>query len=99
MKDQQSITLDVKVTAGAKKEEIGEFMKDGTLKVGLRAKPIRGQANRALIELLAKVLGIKKDDIEIISGMRSNRKKIKLTSISEMELQSRLMGVIKDQEP
>jgi len=74
-------------------------MKDGTLKVGLRAKPIRGQANRALIELLAKVLGIQKDDIEIISGMRSNRKKIKLTSISEMELQSRLMGVIKDQEP
>jgi len=99
MKDQQALTLDVKLTAGAKKEEIGGFMKDGTLKVGLRAKPIRGQANRALIELLAKVLGIQKDDIEIISGMRSNRKKIKLTSISEIELQSRLMGVIKDQEP
>ena len=99
MKEQQALTLDVKVNAGAKKEEIGDFMKDGTLKVRLRAKPIRGQANRALIELLAKVLGIQKDDIEIISGMRSNRKKIKLTSISEMELQSRLMGVIKDQEP
>jgi uncharacterized protein (TIGR00251 family) len=48
------------------------------LVVATRAKAIEGQANQAIIALLAKVLNLKKHQIEIISGFKSRYKVIKL---------------------
>mgnify|MGYP000536475849 CR=1 FL=1 len=48
------------------------------LVVATRAKAIEGQANQAIIVLLAQVLNLKKHQIEIISGFKSRYKVIKL---------------------
>ena len=68
--------INVKVVAGASKDSI-EKTSDG-LKVHLKEKAIKGKANKALVEMLAKYFNKKKGEIEIISGMTSNKKIISI---------------------
>lgn len=48
------------------------------LKVYLTAVPIKGKANKELIKLLSKELGISKNKISIIKGEKSNEKVIQI---------------------
>jgi len=72
----------VKVQPGAAKNEIVGVQGDA-LKVKINAPPVKGKANRALIDFLAEKLGIKKSEIEILSGHISKVKKIKLAGEAE----------------
>lgn len=45
----------------------------------LTAPPVEGKANKALIQLLSKTIGIPKSDIEIISGERSSEKILRIS--------------------
>ena len=67
----------VKVQPGAAKNEIVGVQGDA-LKIKINAPPVKGKANRALIDFLAEKLGVKKSEIKIISGHRSKIKKIKV---------------------
>jgi uncharacterized protein len=49
------------------------------LRVKLTAPPVEGKANKALVQLLAKTLGIPKRDVEIISGERSSEKILRIS--------------------
>ena len=70
--------IDVRVIPRAGKSEIaGE--RDGALLVRLNAPPVDGAANDELIEVLAKAWKIPKRSIEIVSGLRSRSKKIRIT--------------------
>jgi uncharacterized protein (TIGR00251 family) len=53
---------------------------DGALTIHLRAKPHGGEANRELIETLAKHLGIAKTKLAIIAGHKSRIKRIKISN-------------------
>ncbi len=64
------------IPRSSKSEIIGE--RDGALKVKLHSTPIKGSANEELIRLLAKVFGVSKSDIEIISGKNSKTKQLKI---------------------
>lgn len=48
------------------------------LKVYVRAPPVKGKANEAVIEVLAEFFGVKKGDIRIISGERSREKVVEI---------------------
>ena len=50
------------------------------------APPIEGKANKALIDLLAKKLGVPKSHIEIISGKSSRLKSIRIDGLSQKEI-------------
>jgi len=50
----------------------------GRLKCFLKNPPEKGLANKELIKLVAKVVGVPKADVEIISGATSRNKKIKI---------------------
>ncbi len=52
-------------------------------KVKVTAPPVEGRANKALIELLAKKLGVSKSHIEIISGKSSRLKSIRIDGLSQ----------------
>lgn len=54
---------------GPKVEEIG-----GELVVYLREKPHDGEANEALIKILAKHFGVSKTSLKITSGTKSRKK-------------------------
>jgi len=70
-------TFRVKVQPGASKDEIVGVQGDA-LKIKINAPPLKGKANKALIDFLAKELAVKKSQIEVISGHTSRIKTIKV---------------------
>lgn len=76
----KGIELQVKVTPKAAKERIGDvFTEPGglnVLKIYVTIAPEDGKANRAVIALLAKKLGISKSTLEITRGHTDQRKAI-----------------------
>ncbi len=65
----------------ASRNEIVGFH-DGYLKVRLNAPPLKGEANIALQQFLAKKLGVSKRDVEIVTGKRSREKTIRIHGLS-----------------
>ncbi len=55
-------------------------------KVKVTAPPIEGRANKALIDLLAKKLGVPKSHIEIISGKSSRLKSVRIDGLSQADI-------------
>jgi len=74
--------ITVKVQPRARKTEVAGLMADGTVKIRVAAPPVDGAANKALIEFLALVLGLPKNQIDIIAGEASEHKLISLVGIS-----------------
>ena len=77
--------LPVRAQPGAKRNEIrGE--QDGALKVCVTQSPEKGKANKAVIELMAKSLGLRKSQIELLSGETSHQKRFLIRGITPEEL-------------
>ena len=67
-------TLAVRAQPGARKNAVlGE--QSGALKVSVTAPPEDGRANEALVEQLKTRLGVKRSQIELLSG-KANRNKV-----------------------
>ena len=85
----EGLILFVKASAGAKRDELrGEH--DGALKVAVTQAPEKGKANKAIIELLAAELHIKKSQIELLSGETTPQKKILVRGITADALRAQL---------
>lgn len=86
-------TLAIRVTPRSSKPGIGGWRtgEDGRdeLEVRVAAPPTDGQANAAVIALLAKELGVSRTAIEIISGEISRHKRVRLP-IEEAEVRELL---------
>jgi uncharacterized protein len=52
-----------------------------TIGCHVAANPIGGKANMAIIGVIATFFGMSRNDVSIVSGMTSSRKKIKLTGL------------------
>lgn len=63
---------------------------EGALRVRVKAPPVDGAANAALIQLLAKRLGVAKSAITLITGATARNKIIEVDGISDGELRRRL---------
>ena len=68
----------IKVITGAPKTEIRGYLADGTIKIAVAAIPEKGKANSALINFLAKEFGVRKDQVEVISGASVRTKLIRI---------------------
>jgi len=69
-------TLDVKVVPRAGRTEVRE--EEGALTVRVTAVPEDGKANKAVIEAVARALGIAKSRIEIVSGAAARQKVLRV---------------------
>ena len=63
------------------------------IRVKLTAPPVDGEANRALIHLIARAVKIPKNDVEIVAGRRSRLKTVKIRGIGALEVVNRLNHV------
>jgi hypothetical protein len=76
----QGVAVAVRVTPRGGRDEIDglETLSDGRLVVKLRVRAIAdgGEANRAVVELLAKSLGVPKRNVRLLSGATSRQKQI-----------------------
>jgi hypothetical protein len=63
---------------------VGEYADQ--IKIAVTVAPEKGKANKAVIKLFAKWLGIKNSDIQIISGEMSRDKELFIRNITEEDL-------------
>ncbi len=84
----------IRLTPGAATDRIDGRDVDAegrpVLKVRVRARPVEGEANEALIKLLAKALGLAKSAVVLQRGGQSRTKMIEVEGLSEGELKARL---------
>jgi len=65
----------VKAVPGAKRDEVAGRLGD-RLKIRVSAPPEGGKANSAIAALLAKALGVKERDAEVVQGFSSAEKTV-----------------------
>ena len=86
-------TVQVRVQPGARTNEV-RGLKNGVLHVRVTAPPREGRANRALLELMARTLAVKKSDLEIVRGHTSRDKVVAIRGITSGEVSHRLKGTL-----
>ena len=72
-----TFTVDVLVQPRASRAKLGP-RHDGRNKVAVTAPPVDGEANAAVIELIAKSLGIPRSAVTVIAGLSSRRKTLSI---------------------
>jgi uncharacterized protein (TIGR00251 family) len=84
--------LAVRVTPRASRNEITEIQSDGTVKIRLTAPPVEGEANKALIEFLAGVLGVPPSNLDIVAGLSGKDKLVAVLDMDGEEVHQRLVA-------
>jgi len=83
------VVLPVRAAPGARRAEVrGE--QNQALKVAVTQVAEKGKANKAIVDLLSKTLGLRKSQIELLSGHTSSEKRFLIRELSEIELRSKL---------
>lgn len=76
-----AVTFDVLVQPRASREKLGP-LHDGRLKVAVTSPPVDGEANAAVIAVLAKALGVPKSAVEVVAGASSRRKTVRVRGVA-----------------
>ncbi len=84
-----SVLLDVRVKPRGRKSELLGWER-GRLAVRLAAPPVDGKANRALVELLCRELGLGRSQVTLFSGEKSKDKTLEIGGLEPAELVERL---------
>jgi uncharacterized protein (TIGR00251 family) len=74
--------LAIRITPRARRNEIVEVMRDGTIRIRLTASSTENESNTALVNYLSKILGVHSERIEIVAGETGRDK---LVSIIDMD--------------
>jgi uncharacterized protein (TIGR00251 family) len=89
----------VHVTPRSRKNELTGISSDGTLRIRLTAPPVEGSANKALLELLAHILGVRTSALEIIAGEKGKDKIISVVDLDAHTLEERVKKHLKENKP
>jgi uncharacterized protein YggU (UPF0235/DUF167 family) len=82
-------TLAVKVVPGASRTRLAGTYGDG-VKMQVAAAPEKGQANAAVVRLLADLLEVPAADIVLLTGHSRPRKLLRIEGLDEAEIRRRL---------
>jgi uncharacterized protein (TIGR00251 family) len=88
---QHGAALTIRVTPRARKTEFSGILDDGTLRIRVNAPPKEGKANRELIKFLSKILGVRRNKIEIVAGEKSLDKIVSILDLSAEQVQQRIL--------
>ena len=75
--DELIILLKAEVRPGVKKNSL-RVLDTGELKCFLMAAPKEGEANKSLVQLVSKKFGIAKGQVELVKGLKSKKKFLKI---------------------
>jgi uncharacterized protein (TIGR00251 family) len=77
--DPRGVIVSVRAQPGARRNGIvGEH--DGMLRVAVTAAPEKGKANKAIVDVLSRALGVPKSAVVLLSGETSSRKRFLIQS-------------------
>jgi len=87
------VELAVKVVPGSSRDRIvGPW--NHALRLAVAAPPDAGQANRAVVRLLAGTLSIRRHQIRLVRGQQHALKHVHIAGLSPAELRQRLARVL-----
>jgi uncharacterized protein (TIGR00251 family) len=66
------------------------------LKVAVTAAPTEGRANRAVEEVLAEALGVRRSAVSVVAGHASRDKLVRVAGISLQQARERLAALLAD---
>jgi len=89
------VSLRVRVQPRSSREEV-TGMREGALLVRLTAPPVAGQANAALVRLLARILGLPVSSVVVRQGRSGRDKVVELTGADLATVQARLSERLED---
>ena len=83
--------LNLKVVPGARRDRVvGAYGE--AIKIQVSAAPEGGKANAAVVRVLAEALGLKRHQIELVSGHTQARKSVRIEGLDERQILARLSG-------
>jgi len=83
------VRVDLLVQPKASRERVGP-VQGGRLKVAVKAPPVDGAANEALVRLLAKTWGVRRGDVELRAGQSGRRKTVLVRGLSASALMEKV---------
>jgi uncharacterized protein len=90
----EGVVLPVRAQPGAGKNAIrGE--QNGMLKISVTQVAEKGKANKSLIDVLAKGLGLKRSQIELIAGEAQPQKRFLIRGVTQQELARRINDALR----
>ena len=84
--------ITVRIAPRSSRNQISEILDDGTIKVNLKTPQNEEKANQALIAFLADVLGVSKENIEIVAGLSGNDKLVTIMNIDRVAVQEKILA-------
>ncbi len=81
--------LELTVVPRSAADRVGPY-EAGILRVRVTRPPADGEANRAVLRLVAGALGVAPGRVTLVAGGRARRKRVRVEGIDEAELQRRL---------
>ncbi len=82
-------TVGVQASPGAKRDRlVGRY--GGGIKIAVRAPPEDGRANRAIADLLAELLDVGREDVELLAGPTRRGKRFLVRGLTCDEVIARL---------
>jgi len=85
-----AVRIPVRAQPRASRSELaGEY--DGALKVRLAAPPVEGAANEELVRFLARLLGVPKSAVRVVSGETGRNKMVEVEGVAVDDV-ARVLG-------
>jgi len=88
----EGIILNLHVQPRASKNEICGIQ-DQALKIRLTSPPVDGAANKLCCEYLAKLFGVSKSSVELVSGETSRHKRVRITGANLLQLDNIIASI------
>jgi uncharacterized protein (TIGR00251 family) len=86
-KTESGVILSVLIKPRSRRNLIEGVNPEGLLKICIVDPPVKGAANKGLVKLLSRSLGIPKSRLTIISGETSSRKRVLIQDLSMEDTQ------------
>ena len=84
------VRLSVRVTPRASQNALIGWDDQGVLRVRLTAPPVEGEANLALVQWLARMLGVPRSAVRIARGESGRLKHIEITGVDRATIEKKI---------
>jgi uncharacterized protein len=85
--------ISIKVQPNAGRNQIVGLV-EGVWKIKIGAPPDKGKANKELIDLLSRILDVRKDRLALVRGQTSHNKVVDITGLTADEVSARLQAQV-----
>jgi len=88
------LIIEIKVVPNAGRQS-WQIDKNGILKCFLKSAPEKGKANKELVKFIARSLDVPQQEVEIIAGLSSRKKRIRISADLTYECFLRKIGLVR----